>query len=294
MPRPKRHHYVPESYLEGFIDPESGCLHAYDRVSRNYWTPKPHNMMVIGNYYTQKHAPAGADPDVLEKGLGEWIEPKVKNSFSKLLNDPHALTKEDNSIILTYLELQHTRVPRQIELSKRFSKTGRFRRALQEAFPALGTEESTLAYSDHFRFDFIKMFWGVFAQYFSRMNWEVITAPNTCSFITTDSPVSFYNIASPPPTEAGIALVGTMVFFPLDAQHMLVLRHPTYLQHTFENALEKVFYDESNLTEFELIYGIVATEDQVKRFNHAMLQLSERYIVGKSRIMIEQAIEPEL
>jgi hypothetical protein len=85
-----------------------------------------------------------------------------------------------------------------------------------------------------------------------------------------------------------------MVFFPLDAQHMLVLRHPTYLQHTFENALEKVFYDESNLTEFELIYGIVATEDQVKRFNHAMLQLSERYIVGKSRIMIEQAIEPEL
>lgn len=250
--------------------------------------------MVIRYHNTQKHAPAGVDPDVFEKGLGEWIESKVKSSFSKLLNDPHALTKEDNTNILTYLDLQHIRVPRQIELSKRMLKTGRYRRALQEAFPELGTEESRLAYSDHFRFDFIRMFWGEFARYFSRMNWTVIIAPNTCSFITTDSPVSFHNIAFPPPTEAGIALAGTRVFFPLDAQHMLILQHPTYLQNTFENAIQKVFYDESTLGEFDLIYGIIETEDQIKRFNYSMLQLSGRYIVGKSRIMIEQAIEPGL
>lgn len=292
MPRPKRHHYVPESYLKGFVDPESNCLHAYDRVSGNFWKPKPQEMMVIRNYYTQKHAPTGADPDVLEKGLGGWIESMIKGSFSKLLNDPHALTKEDTANILTYLDLQHIRVPRQVELSKRFLKAGRFRKALQELFPELGTEESTLAHTDYFRFDFIKMFWGHFAHYFSRMNWEVITAPNTCSFITTDSPVSFYNIAFRPPTEAGIALAGTRVLFPLDAQHALILRHPTYLQDTLENAIEEIFYDESDLAEFDLKYGIVVTEDQVKWFNYAMLQLSDKYVVGKSRIMIEQAIKP--
>jgi hypothetical protein len=294
MPRPKRHHYVPESYLKGFVDPESDCLHAYDRIRRNYWTPKPHNMMVIRYHNTQKHAPAEVDPDVFEKDLGEWIESKVKSSFSKLLNDPHALTTEDYTNILTYLDLQYIRVPRQIELSKRMLKIGRYRRALQEAFPELGMEESRLAYSDHFRFDFIRMFWGHFAHYFSRMNWEVITAPNPCSFITTDSPVSFYNKAFPPPWEAGIALAGTRVLFPLDAQHALILRHPTYLQDTHENAIEEIFYNESDLAEFNLLYGIVVTEDEVKQFNSAMLQLSDKYVVGKSRIMIEQAIEPGL
>jgi hypothetical protein len=291
VPRPKRHHIVPESYLNGFVDPESDCLHAYDKISGNYWTPKPWNVMVIGNYYRQNHAPEGVDPDVLEKGFGSWIESIVKNSFSKLVNNPHTLTNEDTSNIITYLELQHTRVPRQVELAKRFSKTGRLRRALQETFPELGLEESTLASSDHFRFDFMKMFWGVFAHYFSRMNWEVVTAPGTCSFITSDSPVSFYNIACPPPIEAGIALAGTMVFFPLDFQHLLVLRHRAYVRDTIENATEEIFYDRTEPTEFDLIYGGVITEDQVDRFNYIMLHLSDRIIVGKSKTIIDRIIE---
>ena len=290
MPRPKRNHIVPESYLKGFVDPESGCLHAYDKVSGNYWTPKPWNIMVIGKYYRQNHAPEGIDPDILEKGFGSWIEPKARKSLLKLANNPDTLTNEDTAKIITYLELQHTRVPRQVELAKRFLRTGRFRRALQKAFPELGIGESTLAYSDHFRFDFIKKFWGIFAHYFSRMNWEVITAPSTRSFITSDSPVSFYNIAFPPPTEAGIALAGTMVFFPLDAQHMLVLRHPKYIEDTIENAIEEVFYGESELGEFDLVYGRVATEDQVEQFNYITLRLSHRIVAGKSEDMIQQAL----
>lgn len=49
------------------------------------------------------------------------------------------------------------------------------------------------------------------------MEWEIAKAEVGPSFITTDSHVSFYNPACPPPTEAGIGLAGTIVFFPLSA-----------------------------------------------------------------------------
>src|SRR6266850_1363280 len=291
MPRPKRHHFVPRSYLEGFVDPESGCLHAYDKVSGNYWTPKPKNVMVIKDYYKQQ-VPDGIDPDILEKKLGESLESEIKSSFSKLVNNPCTLTNEDTANILTYLELQHTHVPRQVELSKRFSKTGRLRRALQETFPELVMGESTLAYSDHFRFDFIKMFWGTFAHYFACMNWDVVKAPRTCSFITSDSPVSFYNIAFPPPTEAGPGLVGTMVLFPLDSQHFLVLQHPAYVSGTITTATEKIPADALKPEEFDLTYGKVVDKEQVYRLNYIMLHLSHRIIVGKNRDILEKAIDP--
>ena len=51
MPRPKRHYFVPQWYLERFTDPKSGVLHAYDKTSETYWTPKPKNVMVIKDYH---------------------------------------------------------------------------------------------------------------------------------------------------------------------------------------------------------------------------------------------------
>jgi Protein of unknown function (DUF4238) len=285
MPRPKRHHYVPEWYLKGFPDPQSGCLHAYDKTTKKYSTPKPKNIMVIRDYHKQAHVPDGVDPDIFEKGLGSWIESTVKNSFLKLVNDPTTLTNEDNSNIITYLDLQHNRVPRQIDLARRAVKKG--------VFPELASEESLLAFPDHFRFHYIKMFWGAFAEFFSRMNWEVVTAPATCSFITTDSPVSFYNPAFPPPIEAGIGFVGTIVLFPIDSRHSLVLWHPEYVRGTPSRAVERISSSEVKPRDFDLFYGRVETEEQVYWHNYIMYHLSDRFIVGRSKHMLEKAMNPD-
>jgi len=50
------------------------------------------------------------------------------------------------------------------------------------------------------------------------MEWEIVESEVGSSFITADSPVSFYNPACLPPAEAGIGLAGTIVFFPLSSR----------------------------------------------------------------------------
>jgi Protein of unknown function (DUF4238) len=118
MPRPKRHYFVPTWYLERFTDPKSGFLHAYDKTAETYWTPKPKNVMVIKDYYQQKHAPEGIDPDILETMLGSSIEPEAQRAFKKLLSRPGELTPDDSARMLTYLEVQRIRVSRQAEAAK--------------------------------------------------------------------------------------------------------------------------------------------------------------------------------
>jgi hypothetical protein len=102
MPRPKRHHFVPKWYLERFTDPTSGVVHAYDKTTETYRTPKPKNVMVIKDYNRQKHAPEGIDPDILETMLGSSVEPRTKDAFKKLLNHPRALTPDDSGWMLPY------------------------------------------------------------------------------------------------------------------------------------------------------------------------------------------------
>ena len=60
-----------------------------------------------------------------------------------------------------------------------------------------------LTIKDSARFDYMRMMVGQLSPWLSRMEWEVFAAEDGASFITTDSPVSFYNPFFPPPAEAG-------------------------------------------------------------------------------------------
>lgn len=75
--KPKIHHFVPRSYLARFTDDE-GFLHVFDRSSDQFRRQKPKEIMRINSYYRQAWAPAGVDPDILENGLGEWLEADAK------------------------------------------------------------------------------------------------------------------------------------------------------------------------------------------------------------------------
>jgi len=50
MSNPKRHHFVPESYLNGFVDDESGFLNVYSKRSDLWRRQKPKQVMVKNKY----------------------------------------------------------------------------------------------------------------------------------------------------------------------------------------------------------------------------------------------------
>jgi hypothetical protein len=291
MESPKRHHFVPRWYLEKFVDPETGFLHVYDKITERWRRQKPREVMTINRYYQQKHAPEGVDPDIFEKGLGSTLEPEAKTAFEKLLTRPKDVTAEDTAAILVYLELQRLRVPRQAETAKQLLMTTLLLHGPSEVVSAIMRKEITVKVNDAFRFDFMRMLTGSLHPYFARMEWEVVKAKAGYFFVTSDSPVSFFNVALPPPHEPGPALVGTMVFFPLNSQHLLILQHPEYVGNKTVSPLETIPDPQLEKGRIRVTSGTEWDEEQVKRLNWTMLQLSDRIIVGRSKEALETAID---
>ncbi len=224
-PGPKSHHYVPSSYLARFAD-SSGYVHLFDRARSQVRRQRPTKVMKIDAYYRQSWAPAGIDVNVMETALGAGLEARAPSIFNKLIQSSDAPTENEAVDLLMYLELQRIRVPRQ-------ARTGveLMRNALLQSLPpnvstGLLAGRYKLTMKDSARFDFMRMAIGTIHPWLGRMEWEVVSAEAGSSFLTSDSPVCFYNPHIQPPAEAGIGLAGTIVFFPLCSSHLLLMRHP--------------------------------------------------------------------
>lgn len=287
---PKLHHFVPKSYLARFAD-ASGFLHVFDRKTRTFRRQRPKEVMRINSYYKQEWAPAGVDPNILETRLGEWLEPEAKVAIDRLIQTPALLNDDDSAHLLTYLEIQRIRVPRQAETAKSLVRTTLLRMAPPEAAAAIHSGELTLTIKDSARFDFMRMIVGTLSPWFGRMEWEVFTASVGASFITTDSPVSFYNPKILPPAEAGIGLAGTLVFFPLSSKHALVMRHPEGVDGTTVSPLHVLPTPEHVDGQLPIVHGAVWDQDLVDHFNWKLLQLSEQLVVGESVDVLRRCIE---
>jgi hypothetical protein len=85
MSNPKRHHFVPESYLNGFTEEKTGFLHIYSKRSGLWRRQKPKQVMVRNKYYRQEWAPDGVDKNILEKTIGFTTEPKGLSSLKVTL-----------------------------------------------------------------------------------------------------------------------------------------------------------------------------------------------------------------
>src|ERR1039457_6340310 len=113
----KGHHYVPSSYLRRFVDSE-GFLNVWDRPRSQLRRQRPAEVMKIRYYYRQPWVPQGVDPNIMETALGNDLEGKAKYAIDRLINDPASLDDHDSATLLTYLEFQRIRVPRQAEMAK--------------------------------------------------------------------------------------------------------------------------------------------------------------------------------
>ena len=239
--------------------------------------------MKINSYYRQEWAPPGIDPNIFEKTLGEWLEAAAKDSIDRLIHYPATLTDNDTATLLNYIELQRIRVPRQSEKAKELMRNAILRLAPPDAAAAIRAGEFLLTIKDSARFDYMRMVIGKLHPWFGRMEWEVFEAEEGAAFITTDSPVSLYNTKAPPPAEPGLALAGTMVFFPLSSRYALLMRYPEY--RTDSDISPLTVFPEPPVEDGQLsvTHGVVWSKDVVNNFNWKMVQLSDRLIVGESK-----------
>ncbi len=226
MSNSKQHHFVPIWYLNRFSDKSTGFLDVYDKHTKCFRKQKPNKVMKINQYYKQKWAPEGIDPNILELFAGEFLEPKAKAAFERVLTMPVDFTPEETAVILIYIEFQRIRVPRQANLAKSIIESS----ILTGGDPDLLTLflQGKVKISDSARFEFMKQATGKIIPYLTRMRWDIVKAPAGSSFITTDSPVSLYNVDFLPPTEPGLKYAGTKVIFPLSSELLLIMRHPEY------------------------------------------------------------------
>jgi len=243
--------------------------------------------MTINHYYRQEWAPSGVDPNIMEKGLGEWPETDAKKSIDRLIHAPATLTEQETTTLLSYLELQRIRVPRQFDMAKTLMRETLIQHMPPEAAVLIRAGKATLSIENPARFEYIRTLVGRFLPWFGIMKWEICQAEEGASFVTTDSPLSLYNPAAPPPAEPGIALAGTIVFFPLDSRHVLLLRHSEYRTESEMSPLTVLPEPSVEDRLISIASGRAWNTDKVNTFNWQMFQLCDRFVVAKSKEVLE-------
>lgn len=285
----KKNHYVPRSYLHRFADSD-GFLNVFDRHTNQWRRQRPKEVMSIRYYYRQEWAPVGTDEDLIEKSVSEWLENSAAIVIDRLISQPLELAEEDIANFIVYLEFQRIRVPRQIEMGKRLMRDLILRLGLPDVTKDVRTGKLRLEMKRSAGFIYMKEMIGQFHPWFFRMKWEVIKAEEGTTFLTTDSPLSLWNAACLPPAEPGIGLLGTVVLFPLSSKYLLIMRHPEYHKKTRGSSLEVLPEPSRNEVLLPVTTGMVWPKKTVVNHNRMMVHLSDRFIVGQSKEVLEESI----
>lgn len=289
MNSPKRHHYVPDSYLAGFTEPGSAYAHIFSKQTSSFRRQRTNQVAVVGQYYRQDHAPDGVDKNVLEKHFGQEVEPKGMEALRQLSIAPGSLGEEGMADFLQYLELQRIRVPRQLDQVRLSLEADLIARILSTPEISNTLNNRQLTIKESIRFEVLRNSVGLLIPYFSKMRWEIIEAAPGSSFITSDSPVSFQNPEILPPMEPGIAMYGTRVLFPLTKQRLLLLQYPQYLSK--EKAATELLAEGQMVEDgsIEIVTGQVWSARKVEIHNRVMFFLAQDIIVGENEDVVRLA-----
>lgn len=285
----ERHHFVPQWYLRNFCDPITGMVQVYDKQKSTYRRQKPREIMFINRYYRQEWAPEGIDPDIFEKMLSTGVEGPGKLALQRLITMPSDFRAEETVAIMCYLAFQRLRVPRQARWARMVMEQS----LLQMLAPELKSHflDGTIEMTEGYRFRFMKEMLRPVISWFCRMRWNIFETAQDVQFITTDSPVSFFNVSFPPPAEAGIGFVGTKVLFPISPHLMLIMSHPEY--DGGSETIDPLTRLEEPKTEdggVQVVFQPPLPAEAVRTFNSCMFRLSDRIVVSQSKSSLEKCV----
>lgn len=247
MTTPKRHHYLPRFYLEGFC--RNNLLWVFDRDSKEFRQQTPGNTALRKYYYSFENDDGEKTADI--ESLLSLVEGHTKSIIDKV-NDEKLINDTEKETLSIFIGFLYSRVPNFEEyfndqrerivrhLSKIiFSDQERTEKMLKQYEQETGRETnvtakelSDFAVSDRYdievhRNESLKMMLSLstkLANYFRQMDWLFLYAPMKSSFVTTDDPFTLV----PPSALAskgfyGIATRGTQKFVPISQRVCLVM-----------------------------------------------------------------------
>jgi hypothetical protein len=118
----RRHHYLPQFYLEGFGDPNTGGkIWQYDKESLRPMALYASSIAVRPNLYRLTNADGTPDPNSLEQAFCQ-----VEGNFATLkrkLGEKPQLAEEDLSTFLVFAALMKARVPYHLDIIAEIGET---------------------------------------------------------------------------------------------------------------------------------------------------------------------------
>lgn len=290
MTKPKRHHFLPEFYLNGFT--RDGLLWVFDRERNEYRRQAPKNTAVIGHFYAFQNV--NGETDYSLETFFSQIEGKAKPVIEKL-EAGEVLDAQERLDLAMFLAILFNRVPkfeREIEeISDAVGKT-----IMKEMFPSVEAIEEHFrregkedrSYSAQDFYDFIHQekytFQGnrnitirtMFEQTpeiwktLAMMDWIVAHADDRSSFISTDSPFGYIvpdEIKRSGEPAIGLGSPKITKVIPLSARIALVLGG------------------------FGAGFGHFAFDrTQVREMNIAVATESDRYVIGPDEALVRSVV----
>jgi hypothetical protein len=129
----KRHHYLPQCYLENFLPTDKPkTFWVYDKVGGAPRQQTPINTGVEGHLYTVI-GPEGDPDDFVEVGILAPADGRVAPILRRWVEPGAQPTKDELSVMVEFLAYMHSRVPRRINHMQEFGKLYAVRRSQELA-----------------------------------------------------------------------------------------------------------------------------------------------------------------
>jgi hypothetical protein len=206
---PKRHHYLPRFYLEGFT--RNRLLWLYDRERKQFRPGTPEKTAVIKHYYVLEMEDGGKDFSI--ERYFSVVEGKAKTVIDKIQRRT-IITPAERADLALFIALLITRTPRferdvqamadaaakhlikrgvpNVETVENLLRRSGTKLDPQDMLKFIQDEQFTLKMSRNFILSAMVEKAHKFGLDVCLMNWKIVHAPERTSFITTDQPVGFF------------------------------------------------------------------------------------------------------
>lgn len=237
MSNPKRHHYLPQVYLENFC--QNGGLWVYNDIDKSIKNIPKINAAVINHFYTRENDD-GTKNYELEKRLS-FIEGEAGKIIRKLLKQQE-ITSEDKGKFSLFISLLQQRTPFAVNklhqimspllkwVIKQQIENGIFNNFMAENEEKYEmTKEFQKQLLENSEIQLTKTGeWGILfdtaiknAEFYSQMQWHFIYTTKT-NFITSDNPLIYYKpYIDTSPYGYGIATPTVEKFIPISSNLIL-------------------------------------------------------------------------
>lgn len=277
MSIPRKHHYLPQFYLEGFkISPQKGKKAHIWQIEKHgnqkHYSPAIEDTGCIKDFHTIDYNDQQPDHRKIETMLSK--KEGVQSELVRHISDNKHVDSSKIGELAEFISLMRYRVPAfasHVEISHRkivldtfkiMYQAGRFGTPpdeLRKSFESNGIDNTLNITISNWKIVQQMLQVGLSSEsisLLSQYNYQIYYTENHDAFITCDNPVALYhpNYNDIKPYGVGIAIKGVEVTFPLSSSILIAAG-----QH-FEPGV------------------YLATHDQVEEFNRRTIIMSENYL----------------